>query len=80
MSGHGDEILNRLIEAQAIDKEVSERGTLIRDIQWRLLEEAYMAVLVTEVSVWAAWPEVEGFYPDDALSEYFFWAKVSVGE
>ena len=80
MSGHGDEVLDGLIEAQAIENDVSERSTLIRDIQRRLLEEAYMAVPVTEVSVWAAWPEIEGFYPNDALSEYFFWTKISVDE
>jgi len=78
VSGHSDEVLDGMIEAQAVEANVNRRGELVRQLQRHLLEQAYLFMPVTEVSVWAAWPRVEGFHPNDALSEYSFWAKVTV--
>ena len=67
-----------MTEAQAVEADVNKRGELPRQLQRHLLEQAYLFMPATEVSVWAAWPRVEGFHPNDALSEYSFWAKVTV--
>jgi ABC-type transport system substrate-binding protein len=78
VSGHADRTLDRLIEEQATEVDADKRAGLVRAIQVRLLEQAYMFVPVSNESVWAIWPRVKGFYPNGALSEYFFWAAVSV--
>jgi peptide/nickel transport system substrate-binding protein len=78
VSGHADGTLDRLIEEQATEVDADKRAGLVRAIQVRLLEQAYMFVPVSNESVWAIWPRVKGFYPNGALSEYFFWAAVSV--
>jgi peptide/nickel transport system substrate-binding protein len=80
VTGHSDDVLDGLIEAQAVEMDVEKRGDLLRQIQRHLLDQAYLFVPVTEASVWAAWPRVKDFHPNDALSEYSFWAEVSVEE
>ena len=80
ITGHTDDTLDGLIEAQAVEIDVVGRGDLLRRIQRRLLGQAYFFVPVTATSVWASWPRVEGFHPNDALSEYFFWTSVAVEE
>jgi ABC-type transport system substrate-binding protein len=80
VTGHSDDVLDGLIEAQAVEMDVEKRGDLLRQIQRHLLDQAYLFVPVTEASLWAAWPRVKDFHPNDALSEYSFWAEVSVEE
>jgi len=73
---HQDQELDRLIEAQAVEADPQARRELLMEIQRRLLEQAYLLVPVTSSDMWVAWPHVKGLYPNTALSEYFYWAKV----
>ena len=78
--GHEDGELDRLIESQQeLGFDSRERGEVIREIQRRLLGEAYMVTLGGGETLWVMQDAVEGFYPNTALAEYFFWAKTWLG-
>ena len=73
---HSDLTLNELIEAQQEAPFSSpQRRDVLRAIQRRLLEQAYMLGSATSGTIWALQDRVRGFYPNTALSEYFYWAK-----
>ena len=73
---HSDLTLSELIEAQQEAPFSSpQRRDVLRAIQRRLLEQAYMLGSATSGTVWALQDRVRGFYPNTALSEYFYWAK-----
>lgn len=77
--GHSDGELDRLIESQQeLGFDSGERGEVVREIQRRLLGEAYMATLGGGSTLWVMQDAVSGFYPNTALAEYFFWAKTWV--
>ncbi len=77
--GHSDGGLDRLIESQQeLGFDSDERGEVVREIQRRLLGEAYMTTLVGGSTLWVMQDAVSGFYPNTALAEYFFWAKTWV--
>ena len=75
---HADADLDALIVEQAAVRELAERGEIVRFIQRRLLDGAYMFSPVTgSIGAGEAWvfhPSVQRFHPNTALSEYFFWA------
>ena len=75
---HADADLDALIVEQAAVRELAERGEILRSIQRRLLDGAYIFSPVTgSIGAGEAWvfhPSVQGFHPNTALSEYFFWA------
>ena len=76
---HNDSTLNELIEAQQEATFNSpQRRDALRAIQRRLLEQAYMLGPATSGTIWALQDRVRGFYPNTALSEYFYWAKTWV--
>ncbi len=78
--GHGDGELDGLIEAQQESGfDSKERGEAIREIQRRLLGEAYLVSLGGGSTLWVTQEWVEGFYPNTALAEYIFWAKTWLG-
>ena len=52
----------------------------MRQIQRRVLEQAYMVAAVTDGDTWVFHPKVRGFHPNTAASEYFFWAKTWLEE
>ncbi len=72
---HADETLDALIVEQATERDASAREEMVRQIQHRVLEQAYMVTTVTNGDVWVFHPRVKGFHPNTAASEYFFWAK-----
>lgn len=74
---HNDQILNQLIQSQQeAPYDSVQRKEVIQAIQRRLLERAYMVAPVSNGINWALQGNVRGFYPNTALSEYFYWAKV----
>ena len=79
---HSDEKLDADIIAQLALNNLDTRRELVRDIQRYLLDRAYLFVPVTgSVGTGARWvfqPRVQGFYPNSAASEYFYWAKTWV--
>ncbi len=78
---HADHDLDGMIIDQAVEPDpvwMVSREETIRAIQRRLLDGAYMFSPVTgSIGAGEAWvfhPSVQGFHPNTALSEYFFWA------
>ena len=76
---HSDSILDELILDQATETDTSVRREAIRMVQLRVLEQAYMVTTVTDGDMWVFGPDIKGFYPNSAASEYFFWAKAWSG-
>ena len=73
---HEDSDLDRLVESQQqapFDSDRRREG--LQAIQRRILEQAYMVGLGGNGKLWVLQDGVSGFYPNTALSEYFFWAK-----
>ncbi len=79
-AGYGDEELDRLIEAQAIEYDPGRRRELALDIQRHVLDKAYRFMPATRVSVWTWGPRVRNFHPNFAGFEYGHWARVSISE
>ena len=73
--GVSDSRLDQMIEKQAVESDSRIRGQLIRELQSYLLDNAYLFSPVTGGARWVSSPQVKGFYPNGAISEYFFWAK-----
>ena len=73
--GHADAELDSLIEQQSVEGDLSRRRSLVRELQQRVLDQAYMFAPVTSGSRWVFGPDVRGFFPNTAASEYFYWAK-----
>ncbi|MBI4203234.1 MAG: ABC transporter substrate-binding protein [Chloroflexi bacterium] len=57
-----------------------ERGSLVRQVQGMILEEAFLFMPMSGVSLWVWHERVKDFAPNFAASEYFHWARVRVGE
>lgn len=77
---HSDGALDALIAEQATAQDPAARGELVRQIQRRVLEQAYMVATVTAGDMWVFHPKVRGFYPNTAASEYFFWSETWLEE
>ena len=75
-TGHRDDTLDALIEAQAQTFDEAERRELVRDIQARALQGAYRYMPAASVSLWTWSPRVRGFHPNFAASEYAHWRLV----
>ena len=75
-TGHADDELDDLIEAQATETDPTERQRLVREIQMRVLEEAYRFMPVVHSLVLASWPRVGNLHPNFALFEYAHWSRV----
>ena len=77
---HEDSELDRLIELQqGLGFNSAERGEVLREIQRRLLGEAYVVSLGGGDTLWVMQDAVSGFHPNTASAEYFFWAKTWLG-
>ncbi|MBI4233762.1 MAG: ABC transporter substrate-binding protein [Chloroflexi bacterium] len=77
ITGHADQELDRLIEAQALELDPARRRALTLQLQRRMWEDAVQLSPAGLVQVWAWWPGVRDFYPNFAGFEYAFWARVS---
>lgn len=73
--GHADAELDALILSQSVEADPSARRDLVRELQQRVLEQAYMVTPVTTGVRWVFHPHVKGFFPNPSASEYFYWAK-----
>ena len=78
ITGHDEEALDRLIEAQAAERDGAARGELVREIQRLVLKKGLLFMPRIAVERWAYAGRVEGFFPNLAASEYSFWARVAV--
>jgi ABC-type transport system substrate-binding protein len=76
IAAHQDEVLDAMIERQASEFDPDLRGDQLRDIQRYVLDQAYLFSPVTGASRWVFSGEVQGFYPNTALSEYIYWSRV----
>ena len=77
---HEDSEMDRLIESQQeLGFDSPERGEVLREIQSRLLGEAYLVSLGGGGTLWVMQDAVSGFHPNTALAEYIFWAKTWLG-
>ena len=77
---HEDSEMDRLIESQQeLGFDSPERGEVLREIQRRLLGEAYLVSLGGGGTLWVMQDAVSGFHPNTALAEYIFWAKTWLG-
>lgn len=72
---HSDLLLDSFIQAQAVEDNPEFRAEVMRELQEYILDQAYMFSPVTSGSRWVFRPEVRGFHPNTAASEYFYWAK-----
>ena len=75
-TGHADGELDDLIAAQAAEMDPIERQRLVREIQLRVLEEAYRFMPAVHSLVLASWPRVRNLHPNFALFEYAHWSRV----
>ena len=75
LAAHNDAALDQMIQAQAVEMDVEVRGQQLRNIQQRVLDQAYLFSPVTGATRWVMDPAVRGFFPTTGASEYFFWAK-----
>lgn len=73
---HRSETLDALIAAQAQEYDPNVRAQLVREVQHMALDQAYRFMPAAAVSLWAWWPEVQGFHPNFAGNEYSHWSKV----
>ena len=77
-TGYADAELDKLIEEQSVLEQ--RRGEAVRRIQQYVMDKAVLFMPVTGASMWAWQDKVEGFHPNFAASEYFYWSRLRVAE
>ena len=77
-TGHRDQTLDELLEAQAVTLDVQARSELIRSIQERVLDQVYRFMPTARVDIWTWNHRVRDFYPNFAGFEYHHWSRVWV--
>ncbi len=75
-TGHRDETLDELIEAQAVEFDPERRAELIRRIQERVMDRAYRFMPAAPYGIWTWQPRVRDFHPNFAAFEYGHWSRV----
>ena len=75
-TGHSDQELNELLESQAIEMNPNRRAELIRQIQRRVLDNAYRFMPAAMIAIWTWNPRVKDFHPNFEAFEYHHWARV----
>jgi peptide/nickel transport system substrate-binding protein len=75
-TGHNDEELDALLEAQAVSLDGAHRQMLILQIQERMLSQGYRFMPATRTSIWTWNSRVQDFHPNFAGFEYIHWSKV----
>ncbi len=76
IANHADSELDSMIEAQAVDFNLGSRKGRLEEIQRHILDRAYVFSPVTGATRWAFRPDLKGFHPNAALSEYIHWSRV----
>ena len=77
-TGHKDDVLDDLIERQAVEFDPAARAELIRAIQRRVLDQAYRFMPASAETVWTWRAPVRDFHPNFGAYEYHHWARVWV--
>ena len=75
-TGHSDQHLDELLEAQAVEMDPDRRAELVREIQRLALDNAYRFMPAAMVAIWAWNPRVKDFHPNFEAFEYHHWARV----
>ena len=76
ITGHQDRVLDAMIQEQAGEFDPDQRKLLLVEIQRYVLEQAYLFTPISSGFRWVFNPDVKGFYPNTALSEYNYWSRV----
>ena len=75
-TGHADNELDVLLEAQAVSLDGTERRQLILKIQERTLSQAYRFMPAARTTLWTWNSKVRDFHPNFAGFEYIHWSRV----
>ncbi len=75
-TGHRDDVLDELIEAQAVEFDSMKRAELIRSIQERVLDRGYRFMPAVREAIWTWRDHVRDFHPNFSAYEYHHWARV----
>ena len=75
VTGHGDSQLDKMIEQQASEQDLTKRRRQLLDIQRYVLGQAYMFSPTAGTTHWVFTTSLKGFYPNTALSEYNYWSR-----
>ena len=75
---HKDDVLDDLIERQAVEFAPAARAELIRAIQRRVLDQAYRFMPASAETIWTWRAPVRDFHPNFGAYEYHHWAQVWV--
>ena len=76
VTGHQDSVLDAMIQQQAAEFDPDRRKAQLANIQRYVLEQAYLFTPISGGSRWVFDQDVKGFYPNTALSEYYYWSRV----
>ncbi len=79
-TGHRDDALDAMLEAQSIEHDTEKRSELIHRIQKHILDHGYRFMPFTRTEIWTWQPRVRDFHPNFALFEYHHWSKVWLEE
>ena len=75
LAEHRDNVLDSMIERQAVELDPVRRRDQIREIQRYVLDQAYLFSPITGSTRWVFDPDLRGFHPNTALSEYIYWSR-----
>lgn len=79
-TGHRDDALDAMLEAQAVEHDAKKRAELIHRIQNHILDQGYRFMPLTRTEIWTSQPRVRDFRPNFSLFEYHHWSKVWLEE
>ncbi len=75
-TGHRDQTLDEMLEAQSVEHDMEKRTELIHLIQNHILDQGYRFMPFTRMAIWTWQPRVRDFHPNFAASEYHHWSKI----
>ncbi|PKB80657.1 MAG: hypothetical protein BZY88_08410 [SAR202 cluster bacterium Io17-Chloro-G9] len=75
LAEHQDNVLDAMIERQAVELDPVRRRDQIREIQRYVLDQAYLFSPITGSTRWVFDPDLRGFHPNTAISEYIYWSR-----
>ena len=77
-TGHRDDVLDELLEAQAVEYDPEKRSELVRSIQERVLDQGYRFMPAAREAIWTWLDHVMDFHPNFSAYEYHHWTRVWV--
>ena len=75
-TGHRDNVLDELLESQAVEYDPETRADLVRSIQERVLDQGYRFMPAAREAIWTWRTSVRDFHPNFSAYEYHHWARV----